>query len=332
MEKILNQDEIDALFHTAQDRARRSKQAGAHNQPVTACNFRRAGMMTRDQLSAVNELHDPFTRGLARSLAAQLRVAAEVNLVSTEQMAYGEFLQRVPEINYVVSAHLPAFDVMAAIVLDLQIAFPIIDLLLGGPGNLMPEVREITEVEEEILKGLSQAICRELQSTWQPAVDTEINFDGRQRQTQIVRLMPPNEKVLSLSFEIRLGKAGGMLMTAFPAAATTALMRKLAQQGSYRKHRVVASVTSNLREKLGKCTFPVELALPGGTVSSRQLLDLKEGSILALHLKSNQPAVLYVENQPLFIAQPVRSGSHRAGQIVKPFGISDPGRSENSDQ
>jgi len=332
MEKILNQEEIDALFHAAQDRAGRRKQAEGQSRPVTACNFRRAGMMTRDQLRALNELHDSFVRGLARSLAAQLRVAAEVNLVSTEQMTYGEFLQRVPEINYVVSALLPALDVMAAVVLDLQIAFPIIDLLLGGPGNLMPELCEITEVEEEILKGMSQTICRELQSTWQPVIDTEINFDGRQRQTQIVRLMPPNEKVLSLSFEIRVGKAGGMLMTAFPAVAATALMRKLTPQGSYRKHRAVSSVTSNLRKKLGKCTFPVELVLPGGAVSSRQLLDLKKGSILALHLKSNQPAVLYVENQPLFFAQPVRSGSHRAGQIVKLFSIPDPHRSENSDQ
>ena len=332
MEKILNQDEIDALFHAAKDRAGARKQADNQNKPVTACNFRRAGMMTRDQLRAVNELHDSFVRGLARSLAAQLRVATEVNLVSTEQIAYGELLQRVPEINYVVSAHLPALDVMAAIVLDLQIAFPIIDLLLGGPGYLMPELREITEVEEEILKGVAQTICRELQSTWQPVIDTEINFDGRQRQTQIVRLMPPNEKLLSLSFEIRLGKAGGMLMTAFPAAAATAMMRKLAQQGSYRKHRAVSSVTSNLRGKLEKCAFPIELVLPGGAVNSRQLLNLKGGSILGLHLKSNEPAVLYVANQPLFIAQPVRSGSQRAGQIVKAISLPDSRRSENSDQ
>jgi flagellar motor switch protein FliM len=74
------------------------------------------------------------------------------------------------------------------------------------------------------------------------------------------------------------------------------------------------------------------LVLPGGTVSSRQLLGLKPGSILALHLKSNEPAVLHVGNQPLFIAQPVRSGSQRAGQIVKAIIIPHPRGSENSDQ
>ena len=332
MEKILNQDEIDALFHAAQDRAGERKHPGGESQHVTACNFRRAGLIARDQLLAVNLLHESFVRNLTRSLSAYLRVAFEMNLVSTEQIAYSEFLQRVPEINYVASAHLRSLDAMAAVALDLQLAFPMIDLLLGGPGKPMGEIREVTEVEEEILKGVVQIICRELQATWQPVIATEIQFDERQRQTQIVRLMPPNERVLSLSYEIRMSEAGGMLMTAFPAVAATALIRKLALQGSYRKHRAASGAVSNLREKLEKCSFPVELILPGGTVRSRQLLALERGSILALHLRSHEPAVLYVGKLPLFIAQPVRSGSHRAGQIVRAIGIPDNRRSEKTDQ
>lgn len=332
MEKILNQDEIDALFHAAQDRAQVKKPPRVESRQVTACNFRRAGLIARDQLRAVNQLHDSFVRNLARSLGAYLRVAFEVNLVSTEQIAYSEFLQRVPEINYVISANLRPLDAMAVVTLDLQLAFPMIDLLLGGPGIPMDEVREVTEVEEEILKGLMQVICRELQNTLQPVIDTEIQFDERQRQTQIMHLIPPNEKVLSLSYEIRAGESSGMLITLFPAVAATALIRKLAQQGSYRKHRANSGAASTLREKLERCSFLAELILPGGTVRSRQLLALERGSILALHLRSHEPAVLYVEKQPLFIAQPVRSGSHRAGQIVRAIVLPDHRRSEKIDQ
>jgi flagellar motor switch protein FliM len=332
MEKILNQDEIDALFHAAQDRARDRKSPGGETKHVTACNFRRAGLMTRDQLRAVNVLHDSFVRSLTRSLAAYLRVAFEVNLVSTEQITFSEFLQRVPEVNYVVSAQLRPFDAMAAIGLDLQLAFPMIDLLLGGPGKPAGEVREVTEVEEEILKGVVQVIYRELQATWQPVIDAEFQFDERQRQTQIVRLMPPNEKVLSLSYEIRMSEASGMLMTVFPAVAANALIRKLAQQGSYRRHRAAIGAASALREKLAKSIFSVELVLPGGTVSSRQLLELERGSILALHLKAHEPAVLYVEKQAFCLAQPVRSGNHRAAQVVKELGVGDPRRSEKIEQ
>jgi flagellar motor switch protein FliM len=127
-------------------------------------------------------------------------------------------------------------------------------------------------------------------------------------------------------------EVSGMLITAFPAVAANALIRKLAQQGSYRKPRAGSIGTSILRERLGKCPFPVELILPGGMVSSRQLLALEKGSILALHLRADEPAVLYVEQQPLFVAQPVRSGNRRAAQVVQEIGVTDSRRSEKIEQ
>jgi flagellar motor switch protein FliM len=332
MEKILNQDEIDALFHAARDRAPERGHLRDENKHVTPCNFHHAGLISRDQLRAVNMMHDTFVRNLTRSFGAYLRVACEVNLVSTEQMTYSEFLQHVPEVNYVISVHIRPLEAMAAIELDLQLAFPMIDLLLGGPGKPAGEVREVTEVEEEILKGVVQIICRELQTTWQAVMDVEFEFEERQRQAQVVRLMPPNEKVLSISYEIRISELSGTLVTAFPAVAANALIRKLAQQGSYRRHRAGSAEASALREKLEKCSFAVELILPGGTARSQQLLALEAGSILVLHLRVNRPAILYVEKQALFSAQPVRSGNRRAAQILRRIGSSDSRRSEKIEQ
>jgi flagellar motor switch protein FliM len=332
MEKILNQDEIDALFHAARDRAPHGAPVYPGTRPVTPCNFRRAGLASREQLRAVNLLHDTFVRNLTRSLGAYLRVAFEVNLVSTEQITFTEFLQHVPDVNYVATTHLQPYDAMAAVTLDLQLAFPMIDLLLGGPGESVGEIREVTEVEEEILKGLVQLILRELQATWQPVLGAEFRFDDRQRQAQILRLMPPNERILSLTFEIRTSAVTGMLILAFPAVATNALIRKLAQQGSYRKHRAGASGPSSLREKLEDCTFLVELMLPGGSVSSRQLFSLDQGSILPLQSRADEPAVLCIAKQKLFTAQPVRSGNRRGAQVVKPITISDTHRSDQLEQ
>jgi flagellar motor switch protein FliM len=333
MEKILNQDEIDALFHAARDRAPHAAAAASATRPVTPCNFRRAGMASREQLRAVNLLHDTFVRNLTRSLGAYLRVAFEVNLVSTEQITFTEFLQHVPDVNYVVTAQLRPFDAMAVVTLDLQLAFPMIDLLLGGTGEPVGELREVTEVEEEILKGVVQLICREMQATWQSVLDVQFQFDDRQRQAQILRLMPPNERILSLTFEIRTSAVTGMLILAFPAVATNALIRKLAQQGAYRKHRVGgSSPASNLREKLEDCSFLVELMLPGGTVSSRQLFSLDKGSILPLQSRADEPAVLCIAKQKLFTAQPVRSGNHRAAQVVKPISMGDTHRSDQLEQ
>jgi flagellar motor switch protein FliM len=144
--------------------------------------------------------------------------------------------------------------------------------------------------------------------------------------------MPPNERILSLTFEIRMSTVSGMLIMAFPAVAANALIRKLVQQGSYRRHRTGAAGDSHLREKLGKCSFKVELILPGGSVRSRQLFALERGSILPLHSKVDEPAILCAGKQALFTAQPVRSENHRAAQIVQKVVRGDLRQGEKIDQ
>ena len=53
-----------------------------------------------------------------------------------------------------------------------------------------------------------EIICRELTAAWQP-VGLSFNFERRQMQTQVARIMSVNEKTLCLSFEIRMPHAQG---------------------------------------------------------------------------------------------------------------------------
>ena len=67
---------------------------------------------------------------------------------------------------------------MRALQLDLKVAFPIIDLLLGGEGKGMAATREITEIEEQILDSVARIVCRELGAAWQ-ALALEVSFEER---------------------------------------------------------------------------------------------------------------------------------------------------------
>src|SRR5581483_2632917 len=49
-------------------------------------------------------------------------------------------------VNYLASCKLEPFNASALIQLDLAIAFPLIDLLLGGEGTAAPPARNITEI------------------------------------------------------------------------------------------------------------------------------------------------------------------------------------------
>ncbi len=112
---------------------------------------------------------------------------------------------------------------------------PIIDLLLGGEGKDGP-LRELTDIEEAILGSVVEIICRELTAAWQP-VGLSFNFERRQMQTQVARIMSVNEKTLCLSFEIRMPHSSGLLNLAFPAVVANTILRRLTSDwGRSRRH------------------------------------------------------------------------------------------------
>ncbi len=127
MEKVLNQEEIDAIVRMARSGSKLEVTPPAPP-AVERWDVRHAGQIGRDQLQAINSLHEGFARNLTHSLGAYLRVAFSAALVSAEHLTYREFLQRVPEITYLASCRLDPTGVNAALQLDLKVAFPIIDL------------------------------------------------------------------------------------------------------------------------------------------------------------------------------------------------------------
>src|SRR5208337_1097394 len=117
---------------------------------------------------------------------------------------------------------------------------------------------------------------------------------------------------LSLSFEIRMPEARGMLNVALPAAVANALLRKLTLQASYRKQRGTADSTSQMRKRLDHCLFTLQLVLPGRGVRVSQILSLEQADILKLDCSLWEAAHLLVSGKALFNARPVRMGGRRA--------------------
>src|ERR1700742_2700013 len=283
MQKILNQEEIDALFK----RARGGKAAAGTGETrhITLCDFRSAGQITKEQLRLLTGLHEAFARNLGHSLGAYLRIAMDMAVVSVEQLTYAEFLQRMPEGIYYGALKVNDLDKPAGITIELPIAFPILDLVLGGRGRAEPEMRELTEIEEEIFGSVVTTIVRELSNCWK-AMGLRFSFDGRMVQEEAAEINSPTERVLAISFELRMLETQAMLNLVFPSAVSVLMQRALQKSG--RKSSSAAS-TEHIRNRLMHSEFKLELAVPPTPVMARELLDLQQGSVLALAHKVQDP-------------------------------------------
>jgi flagellar motor switch protein FliM len=313
VEKILNQEEIDRLFRAAQGSA--PKAVVKRKQSVQDCDFRQAGQLSKDQVQQVTLLHEAFAPNLANSVGAYLRVAFQTTLASVEQLGYNDFLGRLPEQTYLATILLSPLEELASIQLDLPLAFPMIDLLLGGPGQGLEEQRDLTEIEEQILESVVAIICRELQSTWQAVLPLEFKMGRRLKRAQIMSLVSPTERVLNLSFEITLTDVRGNLNITFPPVVSNMLLRKLALQGMVRRRRPSADDAARLRERLLDARFTVQLDLTNIPVRIGDIVDLEAGSILHLRQLLNAPMSINVNGCPAFTGALVSCGPMRGGLI-----------------
>jgi flagellar motor switch protein FliM len=311
MEKTLKQNEIDALFEAARSSAPESARPEARARAVPY-NFSSAGQISTEQLRAISMLNDLFARNLTHNLAAWLRTRFQVNLVSAEQIQFNEFLLRVPEISYVASVRLEPLGALSVLQLDLALAPPIVDLLLGGEGKDGP-LREITDIEESILGSLVEIVCRELTAAWQP-VGLSFNFERRQMQTQVARIMPVTEKTLCLSFEIRMPHSSGLLNLAFPAVVANTILRRLTSDWG-RRRRHAGETRERMEANARRIRFGGSLQLPSVHLSASSIENLEPGTILRFDLPANTLPELRVGGQPLSQAQAIRKVPHRAARI-----------------
>ena len=122
-------------------------------------------------------MHKSCAARLSDSFSSQLRSGIEVTLGSIEQVTGAELLDRVPDPSYLLFVR-TSYNATALLQMDLALAFPFLDILLGGSGAESPEPRELTEIELGILEPLARSAARSLQENWQSLLNVSFEVDS----------------------------------------------------------------------------------------------------------------------------------------------------------
>jgi flagellar motor switch protein FliM len=316
MERAFAQEEIDAMIGVASRRRGSSGEKEARS--VKGCSFRQSGQLTGEQVAAVNGLHEGFARNLTQSLGAYLGVAFEVTLVSIEQLAYNEFLKRIPELTYMMGFRPEQISAAAAMQLDHSLVFPLVDILLGGIGQSQVFTRDISEIEEEVMEDVAKIICRGLETAWTP-LGTKLHLDARLPAAQMQRFLAPLEKTLCLSFEVKLAETKGNLNLIVPVSISNTLLRKLSAERSNVKSRSADFTAPQIAAKMLDCRFLLELGIPGVKLPINTLAGLAPEMVCNLGVPVRKPASLQIGGRVVREANAVRHGRMRAAQVGSPL-------------
>jgi flagellar motor switch protein FliM len=307
-ERMLSQEEIDHVFKKNQRAGQ--EQPGAKPQVY---DFRRPDRIAKDQLRAIHLLHENFARSLASSLSGFLRAFVAVNLVSVEQLAFMEFTQILPSPTSLMALGMKPFDGSAMLELNPSLVFPVLEMLLGGSGQNHNKIeREITEIERSILDGFVRIVLNDLRAAWQPVAAIDFSVESHETQPQLMQILAPNEAVVAIGMEVRIGEIAGLMNLGIPSITVKMLRQKFDQQWTTRKNKPSEDDHARILRLIQPARLSLEAALQGPTLPVSELLDMKAGDVLAFDFPLERPLDLMINGQLKFRGDIVSSGNKRA--------------------
>lgn len=325
MAKILSQEEVDALLSTVSDKeeakearpAAREREFVGGDKKVSIYNFRRPDRVSKEQLRSLHYLHDRFARNFSSSLSAYLRALTEVNLVSVEQLTYAEFVLSLPDPTYFNAVTMTPLEGSAVLEINPQILFPMIDKILGGKGeNFGGGLRTITDIERTLIEGVVRLILRDLEEVWKQIVALRMNIAATETSPQLIQVVAPNEVVILIVLEMKVGESKGYLNFCIPSIVLEPIAHRFSQDWYADRAKTSSEEMKKIKLNLMRTLIGVQAGLYGNHVQARDILTMRPGDVIRLETKLGQEAEVRLNGIAKFQAYPVKLGKKKAVQVV----------------
>jgi flagellar motor switch protein FliM len=325
MEKILSQDEINALFSAMSsdelDLGGVPPEKPSVQRKITNYDFHRADRISHDQMRSIHLLHEYFGRNFSSSLSAYLRAFVDVSLISVDQIPYSEFLKLLPDPTLFTSIGMSPLDSNMALELNASLVFPMIDMLLGGSGNTPSGDRNPTEIEMNIIEGVIRLAMRDLRESWRPIMELEFFIDGSGTKPQMFQIVSPAETVVAVGLEIKVGENSGMMNICIPSRMLKVIRHKFDQQWSIRRHKAAGSEAERIIDLLRSADFTLSGEMRNSNLTVDDLLSISTGDVIALNQRTDDPVLLSVGGIPKFKGRIIVKRGKKAFEIQGQYTI-----------
>ncbi len=336
MAEVLDQSQVDALL-AAVDTGDVTEEASNDlifsrtrrpDDPVEirSYDFKRPERVSKDQMLALQTLHEAFARNFGASLSGFLRTIVEVKVATCEQMTYAEFIAGLAN---PTSFNLIEADTLeGTICLEISplIIYPIIDRLLGGSSqDLFIPQRPMTLIESRLISNVSARGLTALSEAWSSVRPLQFTVSATESNPQLVQIVPPNEVVVVIGFELKLANRAGTMNLCIPYNVIEPVMDELSAQSWFSTSK--SSRTNDHERRIGSALHAASLEVTGclanTTISLADLLGMSVGDVIVTEKPSTHPIVVSIGGEAKFLANLGRHRDKLALRVLRPIGPSD---------
>lgn len=320
--EVLSQSEIDALLSalsTGEMNAEDIKKE-EETKKVKVYDFKRALRFSKDQIRSLTRIHENFARLLTTYFSAQLRTFVQITVASTDQIPFEEFVRSVPKMTILTSFDVPPLDGRIKMEINPNIAYSMLDLVMGGKGTSVNKVDNLTEIEKKIMSNLFERGFEYLTEAWVNITEIEPMLVDFEVNPQFLQMVSPNETVVVISMNTVIGETSGMINLCIPHVVLEPIIPNLSvhywmQNNSLKEKE--PKETEKIEKNIKQAIIPLVAELGTSEITIEDFLNLNIGDVIQLDQNINDPVIVKIEGIPKYIAQTGKRGKKMAVQILQ---------------
>ncbi len=327
MANILSQEEIDALLGVVEpEPAAAATQAASEDLialgSILPYDFRRPNRVSKEQLRFFQTIHEAFARQFGNTLSGYLRNIVDIDIVSSDQLTYGEYILSLPSSTALFVFSMEPLEGSGVLEMSPALILMMIERLFGGLGSESGLNRDLTTIETAVVTKLVQQGLAVLSSSWERIGTFRPKLQDLMKNPQMLQLLPNTETVILISFELRIGAVAGILSLCYPYLAIEPIIPKISSRQALLggNRRVVEEGPRWIGARLADSALTVAAQLGSASLTVADFLRLQPGDVLRLDRRMNDPIDVFVGNERKARGRPGLTGRNRAVRLETAMG------------
>ena len=328
---ILSQDEINVLLNavpskkTVTDTSVQAEQL--RTDKIISSRQRRANIekydftmpsrLSKDHLKALNALHSSYAKSLGSYFSMSLRTVVEIECVNIEQLNYGEYLSSLFDPTCVGVFSMKPLRGVSMLEISMPLAFPIIDILLGGSGAPKLYNRNLTVIEETIITRVIEKALSILQESWERSVDLRIKLERLENNPPFIQAATTGDPVILILLDVKFDNARGMMSLCFPFLTIQQALTNLRREEfpSSVDDESTKTCSNTMQTHIRQLHLPISVRYAPSPVTLGELLELKKGDVIILQNAKKDQVQVLITGKMKYNGKPGMVNGKRAVQI-----------------
>ena len=279
-------------------------------------DFRQSGFLAASELRRIRQRHEQFIRSFAARLAIFLRLEFSLQLSKVQIVGYQKFTESLPNPTHITLFKTDPLKGVGLLIIPPRLGLTLVDRLLGGPGRIPEEGRELTEIEIALFDQVASLLLAEWCNHWPEMRDLHPSLLGHENNSRFLQTATPDTAMLILTMNGGIGEQSEPIQLVFPYITVEPLMRLLSPSLPGAEAAPAPTVKLKWNPEFDDVQVPVIAEWHGLRMSAGEISRLKAGDLLALDPACAAQVQLRLNHVAKFTGRPGTAAGKWAVQLT----------------